>query len=628
MRTASIAVGLATAVVLALTASSQIYDTNFYTLWEATALLAGDHPYRDFFEWGVPLQALASAAAQRLGGGRLLAEFVLQWSFITAGAVIAFRLGVALSRSLAASLAAAALALLTIAGTPTFHYPKLFFYPLAIALCWRYIDRPVPGRAAALGVLTGIAFLFRHDHGIYVGIAAVLACALARVSVPSSRHWRSAGADTAVYVLTAAAVIAPWAITVQRSEGLLEYVAARQPLYVMWSANESPYRSLLTINPLQMLRGDPPPPPRPGEISFEWGADVDDARRQRLEQEYRLTPLAPAGPDGRWHYRVDNLYDPALMVLARSFNRAEGMEWDRLEAAAAPRPARQDAIRWIQQVMLLAPLLLLGSAAVQAGSAIARRAPVPADNVRTTLAAGVLAIVDSRLFREPSYSLLVVPITAALCARWLVWRGSAAPLWSGVRAAVTSVFLVLTAIAAFGWSRTSPILEPASLPARTAAAFAELTVYPPIDGYAGADTARIDHAAWAGGDIDRARVIMRYLHDCTADGDRILITGSTPFQVGYYTQRRVAGGHLFWHFGWRSDAAREAGLLRLLLAQSVPFAMSTTDPVLADLAAYPNVRRHVMTHYRELEGSEGLVLIDTRRPPTGRFGSLGFPCFR
>ena len=41
-------------VVLILTAEQQIYDTNFYSLWEATALLAGDHPYRDFFEWGIP----------------------------------------------------------------------------------------------------------------------------------------------------------------------------------------------------------------------------------------------------------------------------------------------------------------------------------------------------------------------------------------------------------------------------------------------------------------------------------------------------------------------------------------------------------------------------------------------
>jgi hypothetical protein len=39
----------------------QLFDTNFLFVWQATALLAGDHPYRDFFEWGIPLQAVLFA---------------------------------------------------------------------------------------------------------------------------------------------------------------------------------------------------------------------------------------------------------------------------------------------------------------------------------------------------------------------------------------------------------------------------------------------------------------------------------------------------------------------------------------------------------------------------------------
>ena len=44
-----------TAAVLVLHAGDQIYDSNLLHLFEATALLAGDHPYRDFYEWGAPL---------------------------------------------------------------------------------------------------------------------------------------------------------------------------------------------------------------------------------------------------------------------------------------------------------------------------------------------------------------------------------------------------------------------------------------------------------------------------------------------------------------------------------------------------------------------------------------------
>jgi hypothetical protein len=57
-------IAVITLIPLALTATDQIYDTNFYTLWESTAVLAGDHPYRDFFEWGVPLQVVLSMAGQ------------------------------------------------------------------------------------------------------------------------------------------------------------------------------------------------------------------------------------------------------------------------------------------------------------------------------------------------------------------------------------------------------------------------------------------------------------------------------------------------------------------------------------------------------------------------------------
>src|SRR5688572_12853921 len=87
---AAAAVGVASAAVLVLTADYQIYDNNFYTLSEATALLRGEHPYRDFFEWGVPLQAALSTAMQWGVGHRLLSEFLLQWTFIVAGLVMAY----------------------------------------------------------------------------------------------------------------------------------------------------------------------------------------------------------------------------------------------------------------------------------------------------------------------------------------------------------------------------------------------------------------------------------------------------------------------------------------------------------------------------------------------------------
>ena len=51
-------VGVLTLAVLMYSVVEQLFDTNFYFVWQATALLAGDHPYRDFYEMGSPLMTL------------------------------------------------------------------------------------------------------------------------------------------------------------------------------------------------------------------------------------------------------------------------------------------------------------------------------------------------------------------------------------------------------------------------------------------------------------------------------------------------------------------------------------------------------------------------------------------
>jgi len=105
------------------------------------------------------------------------------------------------------------------------------------------------------------------------------------------------------------------------------------------------------------------------------------------------------------------------------------------------------------------------------------------------------------------------------------------------------------------------------------------------------------------------------------------VTGSTPYQVGYYAERAIAGGHVQWHHGWRSDPVHEQQSLALIERQSVPFAVSTHDPVLDDLKAYPHIREYFSRHYVELSETHGRVLVDRRRHQTGAFGKLGLPCF-
>ncbi len=546
-------VGTLTTAVLAYGVVEQVFDTNFYVLWEATALLAGDHPYRDFFQTGWPLLTAVSTLVQWLSGYRLIGEFVVHWTFIVASMVIAFHMAVRLSGSPVASLASVLVAIVILLGAPTFQFPKMFFYPCAVLAGWWYMERPSVRRAAALGAIAGLAFLFRHDHGLYIGVASVLAFALARLIVPASRGWRGAFRDATAYGLTAAALLAPWAVVVQVNEGLVDYVRTRAAWGETWAPAESPYRSLVDANPLRMV------------------------------------------PIGGGEFRL---------------------------------PPNDTAVEWLFHLTMLVPVFILGLAAYTVLSRMRRGEPTSLDSGRCLLAAALATFIAERLLRQPSYYQALLPLTAVLGARLLTQAWRAEP---GIRralgiAASIAVFLVTTVAAIASLDRD---LFAPSERAELRNVYGQLLAAPPIDAYQPAEEARrLDAAGWeeAGEDF-RLKMLIRYMHDCTTGGDRLFVTGSTPYQVGYLAERPIAGGHLQWAHGWRSDPPHEAQSLALLERQSVPFAVSTHDPVFEDLAAYPRILEHFTRHYVELEGTGGRLLIDTRRRATSRFGRLGLPCF-
>src|SRR5262245_15320870 len=226
--------GVLQACVLLLTAAAQIYDTNFNTLAETPGLLAGDLPSRYFFDWGVPLQAALSATMQWLVGYRLVGEFALQWAFIVAGLVMAMRIGLRLSNSLAALSICLVPAILIFPGVPTVHYSKMFIYPAAILIIWRYIEDPTVQRAAAMGACAAVAFFLRHDHGVYVGTSVLLGIVLAWLAHSENRRPRALVHELVACALAAIVLVAPWAIVVARSEGLLDYVQARAFINSKW----------------------------------------------------------------------------------------------------------------------------------------------------------------------------------------------------------------------------------------------------------------------------------------------------------------------------------------------------------------------------------------------------------
>lgn len=604
-------VGLTTAAVLIVDARSQILDANFVHLWEATALLAGDHPYRDLFEWGAPLAAYLSAGVQWAVGYRLIGELVLQWLFILAGVLIAFHLGFRLSRSSVAPLLVLPLVLVLLGTTPTYHYSKLFFIPLGIWLAWRYMDRPGLGRSVTLGGVTAVAFLFRHDYGIYLGWASVLALALPPAVGARTRDPRSLARDGAGYLCAVLVVLSPWALVVQSTEGLDAYRRLRTAKYE--GVFGESYKALLQIDPIRQLSPPPPPPPRPAEVVFVWQGVVDARRQQELEQRFHLRPLEGRDAAGRLRYEVPNVYDPDLQALDGFINQGNGFQFERIQAMRMGLPSRENVAAWLLQMTLLVPLFLLVGAGVQWWRE--RFAAAEAGAIgpgQAALAALVLALVNASILREPGYALAVAPITAALGTRFMAGAGWRRPLVALRRSAALGV-LALTMFAALVWTRdtaaSGPLLALPTFTLRSVSdTFAILTASPPIEG---SDS-----------------MLFRYLRECTTSGDRLLVTGPTPFHVSYYAERAVAGGHLYWDSRWGSDPATEARSLALLERQSVPIAMSTRDPIVEDFQSYPKILEYLQTHYVPVDGSRGRLLVDSRRRPTGTFGADKLPCFR
>ena len=232
-------VWLAAAGVFALAVVVRFLDTrglpNDHFLYLAPAqqmVTTGEWPSRDFVDPGTPAMYVVSALAQRLLGPPLFAEAWL--------VAIAFALSAALTVAAAFRLSnrlwlAMAVAVAQIALFPrSYHYPKYLVYAwLALALI-AYLHAPTRRRAARLALVVVVGFLFRHDHGVYAGVAVAIAVLLAG-------PWdRAAVQRVGTVAGFALAFVAPYLAFVSSTTGLIRHVSGG----VAYSAAESARTSL------------------------------------------------------------------------------------------------------------------------------------------------------------------------------------------------------------------------------------------------------------------------------------------------------------------------------------------------------------------------------------------------
>ena len=623
-------------------------NDHFQHLSRARQILLGEVPIRDFFDAGFFLQNYLSSAAQLLFGYNLFGEAVLTISFVALGTMLVFHLSARLSGS---RWLAGCAALLTVLAFPRLYsYPKVFLYVSAIGLTWLYARRGNRLDVTLMAALTAVAFLLRHDHGVYIGVMMV--CFLGLREWGGVQLWHRLG----LYAGVTAGLLLPFAVFVQTTTGLVSYVResgtpAQAIASSLSSSRAVPAR--FRIEPsAPLLVVDPPI----GPINVRWAAGADDAARRQRELRYGLTAGVRQGAKSRtWSYvltdqqsgNVRALVQDPLIEDTAGIDRGTFLtlpeRWGsllkrklfvlRLRGLLPGVFTSQNALAWFYYLTLLVPVAALGW--VGAGWWSERVARPEAAIVAPV--AILCGIISHTLVRgSPDTHLPDVAAPTFVLAAWLVRRRGNldGPL---VRARLANAGMVGLLLVTFwsvwtvGGSGASggfgARLERAGIRDGPAGIWTHLGVVTrrlrdrPIDD-------------WAPPGSTGLAALTRYLLDCTTPADRILVTWFAP-EVFYYAERGFAGGQTYLHGRWHASVSDQRLTLERMQRQSVPIILARRDRVEHFRRGFPLIYDYVQSRYRLVsestfggEPTEFLVFVDTRLDPVGEHPVLGLPCYR
>jgi hypothetical protein len=190
-------------------------DHYMHLAW-AQQLLFGELPGRDFVDPGMPLMYTLSAIAQHLSPGPF-SEGVLTCVLLAIAASATFLVVTELTGSIAFGVAAT---LFEIAMDPRLYsYPKILVPAVALLLIQHYLRHPSRLRLVWLAAWTGIAVLFRHDLGVYAAAGVGAAFLVAHAT-----NWRQTGRVLTEYAVALVALMSPYVLFVQWTEGVGEHL--------------------------------------------------------------------------------------------------------------------------------------------------------------------------------------------------------------------------------------------------------------------------------------------------------------------------------------------------------------------------------------------------------------------
>jgi hypothetical protein len=190
-------------------------NDHYFHVARARQMLLGELPVRDFVDPGAPLQYVLSAGSRWLFGDVAGPELLVVALGVAVGAAATVICASWLGRS---TVVAVGVALLEILASPrSYSYPKMLLYGLAGCVIVAVAAHATRVRLFAAAGLTAIAFLMRHDHGLFIGVACAAAIVL------SAPGLTDAARRFGMFAAAVAVVLAPWAIWVQYYQGVIPY---------------------------------------------------------------------------------------------------------------------------------------------------------------------------------------------------------------------------------------------------------------------------------------------------------------------------------------------------------------------------------------------------------------------
>ena len=192
-------------------------NDHYAHLAQAQQMLLGDRPIRDFSDPGWPLTYLLTAAGWLVAGDSMATEWTITAAGFALGAACTVAAGVRLSGSLAIAVLVTVLEILIFPRS--YSYPKVLAYGAGAWAMVALAAQPSWRRIVLTAVIVAIAFLFRHDHGLFIGVASAVCLSLAS----RTEGWRIAARRVAALTAATAVFLLPWTVFVALNGGLVEY---------------------------------------------------------------------------------------------------------------------------------------------------------------------------------------------------------------------------------------------------------------------------------------------------------------------------------------------------------------------------------------------------------------------